>query len=58
MLWPVYAWLTEGRLAQRESTALTTQPRRVDDQGRCAKCLVNAYFLSTDDIHRYLVTGI
>jgi hypothetical protein len=32
--------------------ALTTESRRARDQDRSAKCLINAHFLSVDDIGR------
>jgi hypothetical protein len=32
--------------------ALTMKLRRARDQDRFAKCLINAYFLSVDDIRR------
>jgi hypothetical protein len=35
-----------------EGIALTTDSRRACDQDRFAKCLINAYFLSVDDIRR------
>lgn len=47
-----------GRLAQWESTALTTQSARTCDQGHFAKCLVSAYLVSVGDIRRHPVTGI
>jgi hypothetical protein len=47
-----------GRLAQRESTALTTQSGRSRDQGRFAKYLVSAYLVTAGDIQRHAVTGV
>jgi hypothetical protein len=45
--------MNQGRLAQRQSTALTTEPRRARDQDHFETYLVNAYFVGAGDIRRY-----
>jgi hypothetical protein len=53
-----YSGSSSGRLAQWESTALTTQSGRVRDQDSFTSSLVSAYFLDVRDTRRYPVTLI